>query len=136
MRPYLQKPFSFVPSATRNLQGLRAMSGGPFRPNCSEAHAAYGIPQSAAALGPVTLIGAAIQPRGSPVNELEAVRLLQLSQVSHAGKTPSKALLNDRPHQPVRWRGLRIRSRPSWSGLKTRVGRKGRRCPLSAGRRW
>jgi len=57
------------------------------------------------------------------------VRLLQLVRGFNAGEDPVKACLNDGPTQPVPLTRLADPPSASWSGLKTRVGRKkGRRC--------
>ncbi|TWB90418.1 methylenetetrahydrofolate reductase (NADPH) [Synechococcus sp. Ace-Pa] len=68
-------------------------------------------------------VGAGDQPGARPVNELEAVRLLQLVRGFNAGEDPVKGLLNDGPTSLFAGAAADPQS-PSWSGLKTRVGRK------------
>lgn len=63
------------------------------------------------------------QPNARPVNELEAVRLLQQLQAFNAGQDPVAGLLPDGPTQLFAGAAADPQS-PSWSGLNNRVRRK------------
>ena len=63
------------------------------------------------------------QPGARPVNELEAVRLLQLVQQFNAGQDPVQGLLPDGPTALFAGAAADPQS-PSWSGLKSRLVRK------------
>jgi methylenetetrahydrofolate reductase (NADPH) len=63
------------------------------------------------------------QPNARPVNELEAVRLLQQLQAFNAGQDPVAGLLPDGPTQLFAGAAADPQS-PSWSGLSNRVRRK------------
>ncbi|WP_233128626.1 MULTISPECIES: methylenetetrahydrofolate reductase [Synechococcales] len=63
------------------------------------------------------------QPGARPVNELEAVRLLQLVQQFNAGEDPVQGLLPDGPTALFAGAAADPQS-PSWSGLKSRLARK------------
>jgi methylenetetrahydrofolate reductase (NADPH) len=63
------------------------------------------------------------QPGARPVNELEAVRLLQLVQQFNAGEDPVQGLLPDGPTALFAGAAADPQS-PSWSGLKSRLVRK------------
>ena len=63
------------------------------------------------------------QPNARPVNELEAVRLLQQLQAFNAGQDPVAGLLPDGPTQLFAGTAADPQS-PSWSGLSNRVRRK------------
>jgi len=63
------------------------------------------------------------QPGARPVNELEAVRLLQLVQQFNAGQDPVQGLLPDGPTALFAGAAADPQS-PSWSGLKGRLVRK------------
>ena len=63
------------------------------------------------------------QPNARPVNELEALRLLQQLQAFNAGQDPVVGLLPDGPTQLFSGAAADPQS-PSWSGLSTRVRRK------------
>jgi len=63
------------------------------------------------------------QPGARPVNELEAVRLLQLVQQFNAGQDPVQGLLPDGPTALFAGAAADPQS-SSWSGLKSRLVRK------------
>ena len=63
------------------------------------------------------------QPGARPVNELEAVRLLQLVQKFNAGQDPVQGLLPDGPTALFAGAAADPQS-SSWSGLKSRLVRK------------
>jgi methylenetetrahydrofolate reductase (NADPH) len=63
------------------------------------------------------------QPGARPVNELEAVRLLQLVQQFNAGQDPVQGLLPDGPTALFAGAAADPQS-SSWSGLKSRLARK------------
>jgi methylenetetrahydrofolate reductase (NADPH) len=63
------------------------------------------------------------QPQARPVNELEAVRLLQLVKRFNAGEDPVKGGLPDGPTSFLAGAAADPQS-PSWSGLAARVRRK------------
>ncbi|MEX0589392.1 MAG: methylenetetrahydrofolate reductase [Cyanobium sp.] len=63
------------------------------------------------------------QPAARPVNELEAVRLLQLVQQFNAGQDPVQGLLPDGPTELFAGAAADPQS-ASWSGLKSRLARK------------
>lgn len=63
------------------------------------------------------------QPEARPVNELEAVRLLQMVQQLNAGQDPVQGLLPDGPTALFAGAAADPQS-SSWSGLKSRLVRK------------
>ena len=63
------------------------------------------------------------QPGARPVNELEAVRLLQQLQAFNAGHDPVSGSLPDGPTALFAGAAADPQS-PSWSGLKSRIARK------------
>ena len=63
------------------------------------------------------------QPAARPVNDLEAVRLLQLVQRFNAGQDPVQGALPDGPTALLAGTAADPQS-PSWSGLKSRLRRK------------
>ena len=63
------------------------------------------------------------QPKARPVNELEAVRLLQMASDFNAGQDPVQGSLPDGPTALFIGAAADPQS-PSWSGLRSRVRRK------------